>query len=84
MEYASRKLVFVVALLIFAAGITNIGAEEGTGGNNDVVDIEVPTCKLTCLHPCHCQKERCVCNGGPLPRRAASRSSFVAADQHLI
>ncbi|CAL1366543.1 unnamed protein product [Linum trigynum] len=66
MEYTSKKLVFLVVLLVFAAGMTNIGAEEGSKASIQLVNP--PVCKTPCQAPrCHCYFGGCICGRGPPP-----------------
>ncbi|CAI0397620.1 unnamed protein product [Linum tenue] len=64
MEYASMKLVFLVALLVFTAGgVTKIGAEE-EGNDNGVVGIGAELKKvIPCARfkACSCTGKLCVC-----------------------
>ncbi|CAL1380907.1 unnamed protein product [Linum trigynum] len=65
MEHISMKLIFLVTLLVFTAGVTNIGAEEFTGDNNDGVDLGASdfSLKNPCsrVKSCSCALGICVC-----------------------
>ncbi|CAL1404390.1 unnamed protein product [Linum trigynum] len=65
MDHISMKLIFLVTLLVFTAGVTNIGAEEFTGDNNDGADLGASAFSLknpcSRVKSCSCVLGVCVC-----------------------
>ncbi|CAI0453236.1 unnamed protein product, partial [Linum tenue] len=88
MDHISMKSIFLVALLVFTAGVTNIGAEEFTGDNNDgAADLGASAFSLknpcSRVKSCSCVLGICVCKlHGGSALTSSSRPLSAAGGDH--